>query len=163
MGCLMVPNSGISVELLLAILARMEIEYRSEVLIQGRKRELIVCGAAFVVLFSVTLRGGEVLLGKASELVRRIGEGKHHLTHPHVIFPMMGRFKGETGERNLIFCLANQSNSGIPNRLWLERLARLLRVEGKHKEADPAFCDVEGFVISSNVLNKGLHQVLANL
>ena len=103
MGRLVVQNSGISVELLLAILARMEIEYRSKDLIQGRKQELIVCGAAFVVLFSAALRGGEVLLSEASELVRRIAEGKHHITHPHVLFPMMGRFKGETGERNLIF------------------------------------------------------------
>ena len=107
MGCLVVQNSGISVELLLAILPRMEIEYRSEVLVRGRKWELVICGAAFVVLFSAALRGGEVLLGEASELVRRICKGKHHGTHPHVLFPMMGQFKGETGEQNLIFCLAN--------------------------------------------------------
>ena len=70
MGHLVVQNSGISVELLLAILVRMEIECRSEILVQGRKQELVVCGAAFVVLFSAALRGGEVLLGEASELVR---------------------------------------------------------------------------------------------
>ena len=86
-----------------------------------------------------------------------IAEGKHHANHPHVLFPMMGHFKGETGERNLIFCLANLSNSRIPNRKWLERLARLLRMEGKHKEAGPAFYDGEEFVISSAVLNKELH------
>ena len=45
----------------------------------------------------------------------------------------------------------------------LERLARLLRVEGRHKEAGPAFCDQEGFVISNSILNKELHRVLSNL
>ena len=96
-------------------------------------------------------------------MVRHIMEGKHHVNHPHVLFPMMGRFKGETGERNLIFCLTNMSNSGIPNRKWLERLARLLRMESRHKVAGPAFCDQDGFVISSSFLNKELHRNLSNL
>ena len=75
----------------------------------------------------------------------------------------MGWFKGDTGERNLIFCLANVSNSGIPNRRWLERLVRLLRLEGRHREAGPVFCDSEGFVLNSSTLNKELHQMLSNL
>ena len=163
MGRLVIQNAGISVELLLGILEVLEEEYlRSDVTLP-RRRELIICGSAYVVLFSAALRGGEVLLGEASELVKRITEGKHHSIHPHVIFPMMGRFKGETGERNLIFCLASRSASGIPIRKWIERLARLLRTEGRHKEAGPAFCDQEGFVISSSTLNKELHQVLSNL
>ena len=53
--------------------------------------------------------------------------------------------------------------SGIPNRKWLERLVHLLRTEGRHKEVGPAFCDQEGFVISSSFLNKELHQLLSNL
>ena len=59
--------------------------------------------------------------------------------------------------------LANVSNSGIPNRRWLERLARLLKLEGRHKEAGPAFCNPEGFVLNSSALNKELHHVLSNL
>ena len=126
MGRLVIQNAGISVELLLAILEVMEEEYIREHVSVVRKQELIICSSAYAVLFSAVLSGGEVLLGEASELVKRIMEGKHHSSHPHVIFPMMGRFKGETGERNLIFCLASRSVSGIPNRKWLERLARLL-------------------------------------
>ena len=163
MGRLVIQNVGISVEVLLAMLEDMEVEYGQAATISERKRELIICGSAFVVLFSAALQGGEVLLGEASELVRRIMEGKHHANHPHVVFPMMGRFKGKTGERNLIFCLANSSNSGIHNRRWLERLARLLMLESRHKEAGPAFCDQEGFVVSSNFLNGELHKNLSNL
>ena len=160
---MVIQNAGISVDLLLAMLDDMEEEYTKRDTPVDRKRDLIICGSTFVVLLSAALRGGEVLLGEASELIRCIGEGKHHVNHPHVLFPLMGRFKGETGERNLIFCLTNVSNSGIPNRKWLERLARLLRLEGRHKEAGPAFCDSDGFVISSSVLNKELHQNLSNL
>ena len=36
-------------------------------------------------------------------------------------------------------------------------------MERRHREAGPAFCDQEGFVINSSVLNKELHQVLSNL
>ena len=146
MGRLVIQNAGISVEVLLAMLEDMEVEYGQAATGNERKRELIICGSAFVVLFLAALQGGEVLLGEASEFVRQIMEGKHHANHPHVLFPMMGRFKGETGERNLVFCLANSSNSDILNRRWLERLVRLLRLESRHKEAGPAFCNREGFI-----------------
>ena len=163
MGRLVLQNSGLSVELLLALLTAMEVEYERATLDYTHKRKLIMCGSAFMVLFSAALQRGEVLLGEALELLRRIAEGKHHLNHPHILFPLMGWFKGETGEHNLIFYLANVSNSRIPNRRWLERLVRLLRLEGRHREAGPAFCDPEGFVLSSSALNNELHHVLSNL
>lgn len=99
----MIQNAGISMEILLAILENMEEEYSKCDVEADRRRELIICGSAFVILSSAALQGGEVLLGEASELVRRIGEGKHHVNHPQVLFPLMGWFKGETRERNLIF------------------------------------------------------------
>ena len=70
--------------------------------------------------FCAALRGGELFLVEASELCRRIREGKSHLKHPFVIVPLMGRFKGENGERNLMFLLANRTKSGIEIRKWLE-------------------------------------------
>ena len=36
-------------------------------------------------------------------------------------------------------------------------------MEGRHKEAGPAYCDTDGFVISSRLLNKELHHVLSNV
>ena len=36
-------------------------------------------------------------------------------------------------------------------------------MEGRHKEAGPAFCDTDGFVIGSRFLNKELHQNLSNV
>jgi len=55
-------------------------------------------------LFCAALRGGGLLLVEASELCRRIREGKSHPKHPFVVVPLMGRFKGENGERNLCSC-----------------------------------------------------------
>ena len=55
MGCLVIQNSGLSVESLLALLMAMEVEYKSAAVDYTRKRELIMCGSAFVVLFSAAL------------------------------------------------------------------------------------------------------------
>ena len=69
MDRMVIQNAGVSVELLLAMLDDMEEEYAKRDTAVGRKRELIICGSVFVVLFSAALRGGEVLLGEASELI----------------------------------------------------------------------------------------------
>ena len=69
MGRLVLQNSGLSVELLLALLTAMEVEYGSSTVDYACKRKLIMCRSAFVVLFSAALQGGEVVLGKALELV----------------------------------------------------------------------------------------------
>ena len=94
---------------------------------------------------------------EASELCRRIREVKSHLKHPFVIVPLMGRFKGENGERNLMFLLANRAKGGIDMRRWLERLSGVLIDENHHQSAGPAFCDRLGFVYDRGVLNGELH------
>ena len=89
MGRLVKQNRGISVELLLAILADYEDELSDLAISQVRQREVILAGSA--------LRGGEVFLLEASDLIRRVSKGKIHDTDPHIVVPLMGRFKGETG------------------------------------------------------------------
>ena len=87
------------------------------------KCEIIICGAAYVVLVSGALRGGEVLLMEGSELCRSIVDGKHHLTSPHIVVPLMGRYKEETGERNVLLALVSESdNCALLIRIWIERL-----------------------------------------
>ena len=70
-------------------------------------------GAAFVILFGGALRGGEVLLLEASELCKRVQAGKNHRSAPHVLVPLMGRFKGENGERNVLLALSSVTDNGI--------------------------------------------------
>ena len=59
---------------------------------------------------------------EALEWSQKILGGKMYAKHPHIVAPLMGRFKGETGERNLLLCMVNVTASGIPVRKWLERL-----------------------------------------
>ena len=44
----------------------------------------------------------------------------------HVVVPLMGRFKNETGERNLVLVLANETNGGLKLRKWIDRFTALL-------------------------------------
>ena len=55
MGRLVVQSSGLSVELLLALLMAMELEYGTAAASYFRKRKLFMYGSAFVVLFSAAL------------------------------------------------------------------------------------------------------------
>ena len=126
---------------------------------QEEKRARIICGAAFTVLWAGALRGGEVLLMEASELVTRRKDGLND-KNGHVVVPLMGRFKGETGERNMLIVLANVSRSGLNIRKWVDRLSALLVWEEKAAEVGPAICDNDGTVYSSSFLNENLHSVL---
>ena len=60
-----------------------------------------------------------------------------------------------------VFPLANVTRSGIRIRLWIERLVRLLREEGKTN--CPAFCDEEGYQLSTLDLEAVMHPVIRKL
>lgn len=160
MGRLVKQNSGIAVEVLLEILENYELELADRETSNARKRDVIISGAAFVIMFCAALRGGEVFLVEASELCRKINEGKSHASCPHVVLPLMGRFKGENGERNLMFLLATSTKSGIQIRRWIERLSNLLITENRHRRAGPAFCDELGYVYDRGRMNGELFQAL---
>ena len=98
MGRVVLQELGFTVEVVLEMLAGWDRELSSEAVSSATKRDLVVVGGAFVVLVGGALRGGEVLLLEASELVKCSLDGKFHESHPQVVAPLMGRFKNETGE-----------------------------------------------------------------
>ena len=116
-----------------------------------------------VVLCAAALRGGEVLLMEASELVRRRLDGKDHALHPHIVVPLMGRFKNEVGERNVLFALASETASGIQVRRWVERLVILLMREGRGGTVGPAICERDGFVMERWKINGILREELLKI
>ena len=98
MGRLVIQELGFTVELVKSMLPLWDVELELESMNVKRKRDLVVVGGALVILVGGALRGGEVLLLEASELVKRRLAGKDHEEHPHVVIPLMGRFKIETSE-----------------------------------------------------------------
>ena len=125
-----------------------------------RRRFIIICGATFMILFAGALRGGEVLMMEGLELVRRRNGGRNDTENGHVVIPLMGRFKNETGQRNLVLVLANVSVGGLEIRKWVDRLSELLLQEGRGQVMCPAICDKNGYLIERWKINGEFHRVL---
>ena len=60
-----------------------------------------------------------------------------------------------------VFTLANVTKSGVKNRWWLEKVATQLSKE--RKTGSPAFCDEEGFMLSSSKVEEVMHPLLRKL
>ena len=160
MGRYVKQDCGISNDILHSILEIYEKEFDDPNTLSERKRFILVCGAAFVILWGGALRGGEIMMMESSELIKRILDGKDEKKNGHVVIPLMGRFKNETGERNLIIVLSNVTSGGIQIRKWVEGLAMMLRAEGRNKCVGPAICDSNGFQMEMWKLNGELHSIL---
>ena len=163
MGRLVKQDAGISFEVLQMMLKNYEAELRNEETDYSRKRMVIMCGSAFVILWSGALRGGEIFMMEASELVRRRNDGRDHEKYGHCVIPLMGRFKQETGERNLIMVLANETKSGLRIRKWVDLLTGLLKAEGKGKDVGPALCNSNGYMLERWIINGELHSALEKI
>ena len=83
-----------------------------------------------------------------SDFIRHIERGRETQDIPHVVVPLLGHNKGETGERSHLLLLANCSNSGIEIRKWVDRMVELLAREN-HEGAGPAICYKDGSLIPS--------------
>ena len=120
-----------------------------------------MAGGYIVATFGYSLRGNEGFWVDADRLCKHIGVGKHDGRQPHVLIPLLGRFKSEMGERMHVIPLVNFTRSGIPIRTWVERLVAVLRREGK--SACPAFCDEEGFQLYASALEVVIHPILKKM
>jgi hypothetical protein len=163
MGRFVKQDLGMSLPMLLGILGMYEGELADPEVSHERKRWVIICGAAFVILWGGALRGGEIFLLEASELLRRRNDGRNLEENGHCVIPLMGRFKQETGERNLILVLANTTRGGLEIRKWVDLLTGLLISEGRGGEVGPALCNKDGFMIEKWRLNGELHSIMIKL
>ena len=64
---------------------------------------------------------------------------------PFVLIPLLGCFKGKTGERNVLLPFAAITKSGIQVRKIIDQLLKVLSTEGKTSgELSPALCHKAG-------------------
>jgi len=77
---------------------------------------------------------------------------------PRVCICLMGKFKGETGERYHSIILANESTSGLRIRNWVERLIAICVEEGR--TSGYAFNDSEGHPPSPTEYNALVRQYI---
>ena len=94
---------------------------------RSTERFMVLCCLYFVSCFGGSLRGSEGLMIKRSALIGEIDKGRIDKDILHVVVPLLGRFKGETGERCYLLLLANTTDSGIQMRKWVERAAVMVK------------------------------------
>lgn len=164
MGRIIKQDSALSVIILLRILEQLERELETSELHVKRRRNIILLGSMLVIGFCDALRGNELFLVEGTALCHFYYKGIRD-NRNYVVIPMMGRFKGETGERNILRALVQTTRSGIPVQRWVGRLVDLLRKEKRNSvtEPGPAFCDEQGQVLSYAFMNSLFHEELQKL
>ena len=122
---------------------------------------LFKVGAYLTTVTAASLRGYEGFYVDLAALRRFINTGKtgvvpaqlnkntilseeQCLNLPHVVIPMLGQFKGETGIDHHIMNMANSTKSGLEPRWWLEKLVEVTEAEGR--TSGPAFADPNGIL-----------------
>jgi hypothetical protein len=107
-------------------------------------------GALVAILTGASLRGHEGLYLDIAATKAHIGDGKDGVVPekfskkrilsedeimalPSVCICLIGKFKGETGERYHSIVLANESQSGLAIRWWVEAVIALCESEGRKK------------------------------
>ena len=116
MDRLVKQDLGLSLEVLQAILQMYEEELNDPNVLESRKQFVVMCVTTFVILWAGVLQGGDVFMLEASEFFRHRDDERDSEMNGHVVIPLMGRFKNETGERNLLLVLANVTQSGLDIR-----------------------------------------------
>ena len=134
------------------ILDEIEFEWALPYTENKRKRLLTMVAGYISVTYSYSLRGNEGFWVDGDALVRNISLGKNDTDCPHVVVALLGFFKAEGGERMHVFSIANLTASGVRVRTWLERVVKIL--EHEKKRGCPAFCDDEGYILTSNQVEK---------
>jgi hypothetical protein len=121
-----VPSDfALSIRVLHKILGHLNNEWNGARTMEKRKQ--IVEIACFLVLaFCLGLRGEEVVKMDIAGFLTYFEAGKDHFEHPHVMVPLLGRFKGETGERWHLLPIVWKTRSGIETGVWATRLRESL-------------------------------------
>jgi hypothetical protein len=63
---------------------------------------------------------------EALEFIKRRDDGRTREVDGHAIIPLMGRFKIETVERNLLMVLVNKTNGGLDIRKCVDWFTAIL-------------------------------------
>ena len=142
------------------ILNNLKSEWLNVSTSNARRRWISVVGCYLVVCFVCSLRGNEGFMIDFYGLRTHIKDGKSlDEKTPHVVIPLLGRFKNEIGERMHLMLSVSETKSGFKVREWVERLVVTLWCEGKRD--GPAICDIDGFVIDSTKMNQEFREQLA--
>jgi hypothetical protein len=154
------PQLGLSIDVMKEYMDRLEAKWLS-VTDQDTQDLLCAVGAYSVTSYAASLRGNEGFLLDLFGLRQHIMKGKLDAQDPHVVAPLLGRLKGEDGERYHMLLLASQTASGLKVRHWLEQLVLIRERQGLFH--GPAFCDDSGEVVQKLVYEEVFYDLLQEI
>ena len=150
-------DSPLDYRILHKILFRLKSELLEPSTSWERRRWIATCGVFYSVSFCLALRGNETLMLDLSGLKNYWLQGLSE-TPPHIILPLLGKFKGEDSQRYHILLAPVESDSGFEIKRWIEWLIAARASEDIIQ--GPAFCDEDGYVLQQYVFNDELSSQL---
>jgi hypothetical protein len=135
-------------------------------------REFFKVGAAIALVVCGSLRGNKVFMLDLNGLRKHINLGKGGTLPkypmkagtdlsqaPHIIIPLLGKFKGELGYKYHLMALASTTSSGIELICWMKKLIQVRQEE--NCTTGPGFGYKDGSVALMREYNKILQSFLA--
>ena len=122
MGDVVRSDFAVTADIMRALLGTLNEEWEDAATDLARTK---ITEMAFVLVsgYCCGLRGEEIVKADLAGFLKYLVVGKQDAEHPHVIVPLIGRIKGETGERYHMCVLARETVSGIQAGTWADRLA----------------------------------------
>jgi len=158
MGQEVQQNWAITLPTVHALLDRLETEWNAA-LGQAQLEMVGSLGAFVAIAFCGSFRGNEVFLVDLFGVSKYLNSSE--VEEGTVVIPLLGRFKGETGERYHLTPLAAVTSSGIPVKKWVERLVKIK--EKRFCTHGPLFGDDRGSILNSRVIEMGLMDRLQSI
>jgi hypothetical protein len=116
---------AISIRVLHKSLGHLNDEYERATT-SGQRKEVVEIAMFFIASFCLGLRGEEVVKWDIAGFLTYFDAGRDHVDYKHVMVPLIGRFKGETGERWHLLPMVWRTRSGIEIGVWATRLKESL-------------------------------------
>jgi hypothetical protein len=110
-----------------------------------------------VVAFGLGLCGEEVVEMNIAGLLKYFEAGRDHLS-PHVMIPLLGRFKGETGEQWHLLPIVWKTRSRIEAGTWASGLVELLLERNRRHGC--VFADKKGKQTKASTLKQRFFEEL---
>ena len=132
MGDVVKSDYAVTSEIVKELLEQLDSEWEVASCDSERKR-IADMGLVIAAGFLCGLRGEEIMKVDLGGLMKYLDPGRDHATCPHLIVALLGRLKGETGERYHMMVMSRVSRSGIVGGIWADRVVEVNRRNGRTK------------------------------
>jgi len=148
MGEVVKQDLAISIGVMHALMQLFEVEWK-QASDETVKSELASIALYCIIAFCGSFRGHEVFLVDLFGLLKYEASLSKTGDRSHCVIPLLGKYKGETGERYHLTPLAHTTKTGLQLGLWVARVCAHKRAEGRSH--GPVFADRWGNMVNPRV------------